>query len=265
MARSQLSRPATAVRPACNGETEGSEPGAEAPDVAPPAGGVAGEGVAEPESVGDEVGDVVGVGVGVLKAGGDVAGVGEGDTEGDAAGEAGTVPDGDATGDCDAVGEDDGDAVGASGAEHCGTGRVRIGNTSAPSDGPCAGEASLVETMPVTVELTEAAASATAGLHCGWRMLSGGGKSFAVLLAPREFCPSPVAVPVPAGVPPSSLFPPLLCPVSTVEPTCTIACRSGGTAMLTQARNTMPTSTIARLTVVSRKKFPRNTSCPRRT
>jgi hypothetical protein len=211
-------------------------------------------GVAGPEPVGGAVG------VEVLAAEGDGAGVGEGDMEGDAVGEAGAVPDGDATGVSDATAGGDADAAGEADAEHCGAGRVWSGSPAASSDGPCAGEASVTATMPVT----EAVPPAAAGLHCGRRVLPGDGEPFAVLLVPRELCPLPVSVPVPVGVPPP-LFPPPLFPVSTVEPTCTIVCRSGETARPMHARNATPTRTTARLTVVPRKKCSCSASYPRRT
>lgn len=188
----------------------------------------------------ESVGEAVGVAGGVLSVGGaageEDAGNGEGDEEADEVGEApdevGEAPDGLGDGDTVAVADDVGVAVG-DGVEQCVAERVGIGAGNVPVPPPVlgVGEARVMAAVPAE------------DLHFCWRVPPGDGEEpFPVPFPPWEPCP-PDKVPFPFVVPPPPFVPPLPPPVSTVEPTCTMASRNGGTARLRHAMDTMPAST----------------------
>lgn len=193
----------------------------------------------------ESAGEADAVAVGVLTVG-DAAGdegVGndEGDGEADADGDAGTEPDGLVSGDGDtvAVADDVGTAEG--GTEQCVAGRVGIGDVPVPFPGLWAGEARAMAAAPAAAETVTSAAPSHAEHFCRPAVPGGGEGAFPVPFPPWGPRP-PGKVPFPFVVPPPPLVPPLPFPVSTVEPTCTMASRSGGTARLRHAMNTMPAS-----------------------
>ena len=221
------------------------------PTVAPlPVDGAAGGIV--PESVGEAVGVAGGVLLVGDAAGEEDVGNGEGDEEADADGEAGEAldevgeaPDG--LGDGDTVADDVG-AVAGDGVEQYALGRVGDGlgirDVQVPLAVLAVGEAARppMPTVPVTTEPPVLFALPPA--HFSLPAVPGDGEEpFPVPLPPWEPCPPPDKPPFPFVVPPPLPFaPPLLFPVSTAEPTCTMASRNGGTARLRHAMTTMPAS-----------------------
>jgi hypothetical protein len=200
----------------------------------------------------ESVGEAGSVAVGVLPVG-DTAGdedVGndDGDTEADAGGEVGTVPDGLVCGDgATAAPVDDAGTVAEGSAEQCAVGRVGngigAGNLTDPSLG--VGEARVMAAVPVATELPVPAPPDVENLHFCWRAASGDGEEpFPVPFPAWEPCPSPDKVPFPFVAPPPPFVPSLPFPVSTVEPTCTMAARNGGTTRPRHAMNAMPPSMV---------------------
>jgi hypothetical protein len=83
------------------------------------------------------------------------------------------------------------------------------------------------------------------GLHLCSRATPGSGEEpFPAPFSSWGPRPSPDKVPFPSVRPPPPFAPPLF-PVSTVEPTCTMAARKGGTARPRTAANAMPASMAA--------------------
>lgn len=220
-----------------SGASEGVVPGGPLLAAVPPADAVAGGIV--PESAGEA--DAVAAGVLSVgdAAGDDDVGNGEEDTEADADGDAGAVPDGLVCGDGDTVGVADDVGTAEGDTEQYAAGRVGDGigvvNILVPL--PAGGEGETRSTAAVLVT-----AEPAHGAHfCRLTAPGDGEETSPVPVTPWGPCP-PGKVPFPFVVPPPPFVPPLLSPVSTVEPTCTMAARNGGTARLRHAMNTMPAS-----------------------
>jgi hypothetical protein len=109
--------------------------------------------------------------------------------------------------------------------------------------------------MLATTELSVRVPPDATDLHSCWRAaLDNGEEPFPAPFLPWEPCPPPDRVPFPFVLPPPP-FVPLPFPVSTVEPTCTMAARNGGTARPRHAMTTMPASTAT----MGRIGYPRHT------
>jgi hypothetical protein len=208
--------------------------------------------VAVADGAAESVGEAVAVAPGVLVlSAGDTVGdedAGGDETETDGDGETGTVADGLVCGDGDAVAVDD--AVAAGVAEQCGVGRVRYGigagNVQASVSVLGLGEARTRAAMPVTTGLPVPNPPDAEGLHSCWRAAPCDGEEpFAVLFPPWAPGPLPDKVPLPLVLPDPPFVPPPLSPVSTVEPTCTMAARNGGTVSPMHAMKATPASMAA--------------------
>jgi hypothetical protein len=215
--------------------------------------------VAVADGAAESVGEAVAVAAGVfVSSAGDT--VGDTDAAGDEAeadgdGETGTVADGLVCGDGDAVAVDDAVAEGVG--EQCGVGRVRYGtgagNVPASNPVPGVGEARTRAAMPVTTGSPVLNPPDAEGLHSCWRAAPCDGEApFPVLFPPWAPGPLPDKVPLPLAAPPPPFVPPPLSPVSTVEPTCTMAARNGGTVRPMHATK----ATLASMAATGRNQPP---------
>ena len=121
---------------------------------------------------------------------------------------------------------------------------------------PAGRSADACEPLPPPAVASELVACGSADWHCGPRFGATEGVALGgaeVVIAPGPEPPDVVAEPGP-GIPPLPPLPPLMPvpstlpawpPVSTVELTCTTACRSGATASVAETANATPASTEA--------------------
>jgi hypothetical protein len=227
---------------AVDGDVDGSDPWLVLPDVVP---GL--EGVAAGLDGGAVVGSLVGDGDCEGDEGGLDDGVGDGDV-GDVDGEAdGVVGVGEADGDCVGVAVGDALDVGQSVEEAPGYGRTDDGGAVGPRCGaptPAPDDAVFVA-LGAEVNWMAPAVGLADGVQCAVMTPPGAVELLCVAVAPAPAgLFAPVGCPLPAGAPPPPPgWPAVGPPVSTVELTCTIACRNGGTASAMLAMKAMLAST----------------------